>query len=252
MLLHTIAEPPTIVHGARVDSLPADLAVPHGQPGFACWQGDHAQLINFLDAARDRWVQDVTASLPVAATADMRPKLAIDYCAGRGTKARQLAALHSKSRIVAADIDVVRHAELQSSLIRYANVEVVPFETMRRFEGQCDLLLLDVPCSNTGVLSRRLEARYRYSQSMFERMTGIQRKIIDAAAPLLGRSATIIYSTCSIEACENAEQARWIAGRLNMTIRKEQLTLPGGKGPTYRDGGYFAVLSRDGAGGTGT
>ncbi len=246
LLRHTVRESPTMVRGPGVEALPPNLAEPHEQPGFAVWRAGHAELVEFLDAGRDRWVQDPTASLPAEATADLRPMLIADYCAGRGTKTRQLAVRHPGARIVAADMAPVRQAELQASLMRYGNVQVVPFDRFDRFAGQCDLLLLDVPCSNTGVLARRLEARYRYSRSMLDRMVGVQRRIVEESAALLADAATLVYATCSLEACENAEQARWIARRLGMTVRHEQLTRPGGRGRSWRDGGYFAVLRRGG------
>lgn len=244
MLLHGVGEAPTIVCGQGAADLPADLAEPHARTGFACWGGEHQAMVQWLEAGRDRWVQDPTSSLPAEATRGRTAQCIVDLCAGRGTKTRQLAMLHPKARVIATDIDTVRQAELGAAVMRYGNVEVVPFERIPHHAGRCDLLLLDVPCSNTGVLARRLEARHRYSQSMLQRMSALQRQIVDSAAPLLAAKCTVVYSTCSVEPGENADQSQWIAQRLGMTLETDCLTLPGGAGPTYHDGGYYAVLSR--------
>lgn len=74
----------------------------------------------------------------------------------------------------------------------------------RRFgAGTFDRILLDVPCSNTGVLRRRPDARWRFSEERLTARQRTQRALLDACAPLLKSGGTLVYSTCSLEPEEN-------------------------------------------------
>jgi 16S rRNA (cytosine967-C5)-methyltransferase len=117
-----------------------------------------------------------------------------------------------------------------------------------QFIGQADLLLLDVPCSNTGVLARRVEAKYRFSKANQQKLIDVQRQIIADAIALVSDRGVVVYSTCSIDPAENEQQARWVTKWHPFRIEQRQSRLPaGGPGdsPTrYADGGYFAILKR--------
>ena len=117
-------------------------------------------------------------------------------------------------------------------------------EAVEAMVGQADLLVLDVPCSNTGVLARRPEARYRYSRKTLGQLADLQRSIINRALPLVSRSGSVLYATCSIEEVENQPQAERIADKLGGSVVRAERTLPGGEGETYHDGGYWALIDR--------
>ncbi|MGA0174961.1 MAG: hypothetical protein ACO3NL_15145, partial [Phycisphaerales bacterium] len=108
--------------------------------------------------------------------------------------------------------------------------------------------LLDVPCSNTAVLPRRPEARYRFTKRRLEGLVETQREIALAAEPLLSPSAAVLYATCSLEPAENERQAAWIAQRFGMSIRTGAVRLPRGlpgePATRYSDGGFHALLER--------
>jgi len=242
MLLHGLREPPIIVHAPGGVDGPGEKIDPHEQPGFAVWRGEAAALGEWLSAAPQRWVQDPAAARAVAATAERTPRLIIDYCAGRGTKTRQLRALHPGARIIATDIDPRRFAALAEAFRDDDRVEVAPIDALAPFSGAADLLLLDVPCSNTGVLARRIEARYRYDADALESLVALQRRIIEAAAPLLAPHGALLYSTCSIEPEENERQADWAAEQLRKTVQHRETITPAGADRTHHDGGYFAII----------
>jgi 16S rRNA (cytosine967-C5)-methyltransferase len=105
-----------------------------------------------------------------------------------------------------------------------------------------DLVLLDVPCSNTGVLARRPEARYRYSKEAIASVVRLQREIITVGAKLLKPGGHLLYSTCSLDERENQAQSRWIADEFDATLVKGSLTLPAGRDTSYHDGSYSALL----------
>jgi 16S rRNA (cytosine967-C5)-methyltransferase len=118
--------------------------------------------------------------------------------------------------------------------------------------GTADLVLLDVPCSNTGVLPRRPEARYRFSADSLASVAGVQRQIIADSIPLLidtpGRRGAILYSTCSLEPEENAAQPVWARRWHRFEAAKGSFTepagAPGGPATGYRDGAYSVLMRR--------
>ena len=222
LALHSLQNPPTFVTGPT---------------GSTVWEGGFDGLAGYLAEHLDERVQDPTAARAVASTADLSPRRILDLCAGRGTKTRQLRTLHPDACVVAWDPDDDRRADL----IQVQGVEVREPGDGERF----DLILLDVPCSNTGVLARRPAARYRFGPASVASLVTLQREIMARAIAHLTPDGHILYSTCSIEATENGEQAAWLVEQLGpgAAVQHEALTLPGGTGPTYRDGGYHAVLA---------
>jgi 16S rRNA (cytosine967-C5)-methyltransferase len=68
-----------------------------------------------------------------------------------------------------------------------------------------DRILIDAPCTNTGVMRRRLDVRWRLGASDFARMQDRQLKIVRTLHPLLRFAGVLVYSTCSLEPEENQE-----------------------------------------------
>jgi 16S rRNA (cytosine967-C5)-methyltransferase len=107
-----------------------------------------------------------------------------------------------------------------------------------------DCVLLDVPCSNTGVLARRVEARYRISPATIGQLAGIQGELLRNAAAIIKPGGKICYSTCSIQKTENSELVEdFLKQNQNFTLESEQLTLPSAEGFDH-DGGYTAILAK--------
>lgn len=247
LLLHDAVNPPTVVYAPSVD--PAEItdhAEPHTSAGFFVWTGEHAAFESLLAGGADRWVQDPASAAPVNTAAeflsDRLPSLIVDACAGRGTKTRQLAHLFPAARVVATDIDEARLEVLRQTFAGHDRVQIVPPDQLVEYEGRADLLLLDVPCSNTGVLARRPEARYRYTENSLASLSAVQREIVEQNAPLLAEKGVVLYATCSIEPAENDEHAAWIADRLGRTVHSRRTILPVGSGRTYHDGSYHAII----------
>ena len=89
---------------------------------------------------------------------------------------------------------------------------------LKDLRDQVDLLVMDVPCSNTAVLARRCEARYRFNLKSLSQLVDQQKQIIADALPYLKASGRILYSTCSLDPAENEEQAQWIIKWHNFSI----------------------------------
>jgi 16S rRNA (cytosine967-C5)-methyltransferase len=218
----------------------------HDEPGHAVFTGTHDALVSVLDRLPSVRVQDPSAAAAVGATAPLQPRCIIDYCAGVGTKTRQLAALHHDAEIIATDVNERRFETLRATFANHPRVCVVEHSSIMSCAGRADLLVLDVPCSNTGVLARRFEAKYRFSATSLNDLTQVQRQIIADALPLLADDGRLLYSTCSLEAEENERQAEWIIKwhrlRTASASRRRPSGEPGGPPRHYQDGGYFALL----------
>ncbi len=109
-------------------------------------------------------------------------------------------------------------------------------------EGPFDLILLDVPCSNTGVLAKRVEVRFRCNPQAIEACAEIQMQLLKSAAGMLKPGGRICYSTCSIMRAENQDRvARFLARDRRFLLEQERLTLPTAHLPDS-DGAYVALL----------
>ncbi len=249
---HCVKTPPIIlaVEPAFDTTLSAPVQppqwLPHTLPGFIVWTGHHADMKAFLSAHPARRVQDPASATVIQTTADLKPKVILDACAGRGTKTRQLAALHPEAHVYGAETESARLESLRLSVKNISNIKPLWYGNLSKTVplNSVDLLVLDVPCSNSGVFARRIEARYRYSQKSIDQLIELQRKIIREQAPYLAPGAHILYSTCSIDPRENQEQARWLAEVMRAKLIKEHTLLPAGETTTYHDGGYHALLKR--------
>ena len=250
MGLHSSQNPPIVVaveEGFEGGGLDLDDWKILERAGFILWQGPGESLGEFLSGDPRRRVQDPAASLAVAAMADLSPRRVLDACAGRGTKSRQLATLHPDAQVIASDVDEPRRAVLREVSRAYANLRAVhPREVAREVErdGPFDLVLLDVPCSNTGVLARRPEARFRASHRNLTELATIQGDLIRHAADWLAPGGHVVYTTCSIEPEENEAARDVILKTIGGEVAKEHLELPGGTGATYHDGSYHVVVRR--------
>lgn len=239
--LHGVESPPVIVAVEEgFDREATEQFQPHHQPGYVLWRGDHGALQDFLKQNASRRVQDPASAKPIESTRNLKVSLALDFCAGLGTKTRQLAAMHPGARIGATDIDDARRSALKRSIGEFTNAQVVGPESQPR--QKLDLLVLDVPCSNTAVLARRPEARYRFDSRALSSLVTLQRQIIRQTAGWVGPGGVILYSTCSLEHEENQAQARWLAGLVKGEIVHEQQEWPAGRVVSYQDGGYHALV----------
>jgi len=249
LAVHGLVHPPIILTGA---DLPHALSAvnahctPHEEPGFVVFDGDRTQLVGLLDGHPSRRVQDPASAAAVAATADLVPNLIVELCAGKGTQTRQLAEVHPQALIIATDGNPRKRAVLREVFRGHDRVRIVDPDQLLEHAGRADLVVVDAPCSNTGVLARRVEARYRCTPDTLGTLVGLQRQILVEAIRLRATDGHILYCTCSVEPQENQEQVQWLRKWHRAEVRREDFLSPGGEpgGPPhgYRDGGYFAIL----------
>ncbi|MFB3894213.1 MAG: transcription antitermination factor NusB [Phycisphaerae bacterium] len=260
--MHANARAPQIL---RVNMLKADVAgsiaalaseglaaVPHAN-GMSIVLTEH-QNVAALRALRDGLVQpqDPTAT-SVGIACGVRPGMSVlDFCAAPGTKTTHLAELMANSgSITAVDVSQERLQRVTDNCSRLG-VSIVTTclaeEVAQRLKpGSFDVVLADVPCSNTGVLARRAEARWQFSEDSLAAIVKDQRFLAAAAASFVKPGGRLVYSTCSIEPEENSELAMGLVRKVRgLRLIEEKLTLPGGAEylPNWRDGGYHAVFTR--------
>ena len=143
----------------------------------------------------------------------------IDACAGAGGKTLHIAAMmENKGSILAMDVEAWKLKELQKRARRNGvhNVEVRPIEsskTIKRLHESADRLLLDVPCSGTGVIKRNPDTKWKLQPDHLERVQGMQEHIINSYSKMLKKGGLMVYATCSILPAENNEQVSKIFGK---------------------------------------
>lgn len=193
-------------------------------------------------------VQDISAARAVGALDPQPGRTILDLCAAPGTKTTQLGELtRDAARIVATDVDAKRLERVRENVMRLGlgSVIITPYERfLEGTSGSFDAVLVDAPCSNTGVLAKRVEARWRITPDSVAKLAKIQRSLLDQAATLLKPSACVCYSTCSVQKTENAEVVRaFLADHAQFKLTHEELTLPSAEGSDH-DGAYVALLAR--------
>jgi 16S rRNA (cytosine967-C5)-methyltransferase len=105
-------------------------------------------------------------------------------------------------------------------------------------DGPFDYTLVDVPCSNTGVLGRRPEVRWRLRPEELPHLVRLQRRLLELAEARLRDGGVLVYSTCSIEPEENQAVANSLPSDFHCEV--EESSVPG----ISTDGGYWSQLRK--------
>jgi len=193
------------------------------------------------------YVQDEGAML-VADALGVQPGMdVLDVCAAPGGKTAAIAEiLRNEGFLLSVDVNIGRLMKAKENLQRLACDAVLlcaDGRALNRTINACfDRILLDVPCSNTGVLRRRIDARYRLNQSALESLTELQDALLEGVAPLLKPKGVLLYSTCSLLKEENDERVEaFLKRHPEFSIEKRRLYKPRVGG---QDGFFYAKLRR--------
>ena len=195
------------------------------------------------------YVQDPATELAVELL-DPRPGMQLlDACAAPGGKTFACAArMQNKGNIIAIDRHLDRLERMAENIKRmpFSIIHMQRADATRSVElpqGPFDRILLDVPCSNSGVLQRRPDARWRITEERIATLADLQHRFLDATAPLLARQGVLVYSTCSLEPEENEKCVQaWIAHNPGYTLCDMRLSLPPESG---MDGAFAARIERN-------
>ena len=187
-------------------------------------------------------VQDPGTALAVELM-DVKPgDVVLDACAAPGGKTIQLAWRGAK--VTACEVNPKRRKRLEKNLERVGvAVEVEDALDSSRLQSIAfGKVLVDAPCSNTGVLRRRPDARWNWSVEKLEALVKLQAEILDQAARLVAPGGVLVYSTCSNESEENDEQVKaFVARHPDFTLDTTRESIPYESG---HDGAFAARLIR--------
>ncbi|MEX0684883.1 MAG: 16S rRNA (cytosine(967)-C(5))-methyltransferase RsmB [Balneolales bacterium] len=186
------------------------------------WLPDYFKVSSLNKIRSKNWfekgfvqVQDIAAGFAPAILDPQVNETVYDLCAAPGTKTIVLADLmKNQGSILAVDISAERISTIAENVTKYGanNVKIQRANVAEERFKLADAVLLDAPCSGTGVLSKRADMRWRRSPEQLEEFVKQQAELLDAAANMVTRGGRLVYSTCSIEPEENEDQ---IAAFLN-------------------------------------
>ena len=227
----------------------AGVAAHPGDAPEAVWIDSPAR-VNSLPGFSEGWfsVQDESAMHAARLLAPRPGERVLDLCAAPGGKSTHLAELmQNEGSIVAVDVREDKLERIRENCARLGvtivQTHLSDIEKPSLPPGEFDAILLDVPCSNTGVLGKRPEARWRLRARDMAELAALQRRLLAFAASRLAPRGRLVYSTCSIEPEENRQVIESVlAEQLDLQRETEQHHRPG----QPADGGYQALLCRSG------
>jgi 16S rRNA (cytosine967-C5)-methyltransferase len=201
--------------------------------------------LNSLASFRDGWfyVQDPSTLLAVTELNPQPGETVLDLCAAPGGKTTFIAQLmRNEGRITACDISEERLKSLRENCARLGVtcVETISNPQSAIRNPQSDRILVDAPCSNTGVMRRRVDLRWRISLLEISRLRQTQLDLLKLAATKLKPGGVLIYSTCSLEPEENSEVVKeFLREHAGFKLERERELLPFADNV---DGAYVARL----------
>ena len=189
------------------------------------------------------YVQDPSTLLAVALLDPQSGQAVLDLCAAPGGKTCHIAGrMNNNGQLRALDISESRLDLLRENCDRMRVTCASLGEADATATGEYDRVLVDVPCSNTGVMRRRLDLRWRFSPSEAKRLADEQFKLLDQAAERAKPDGQLVYSTCSIEPEENEQLvARFLEANPEWQLAAERSLHPV---EDHTDGAYAARLTR--------
>ena len=203
------------------------------------------------------YVQDCSAQLAAYLLNPKEGELILDACSAPGGKTTHLSELAPKSNIVALDNDGERLKRVQQNIDRFSikNITILQgnAQTQDWWDGKLfDKILLDAPCSATGVIRRHPDIKLLRKPKDITALVALQKDILANLWPMLKPGGILLYATCSILKSENEEQMSCFLESysdaqelkinldwgINTKVGKQQL-------PSHNfDGFYYAKLQR--------
>ncbi|MDP3851381.1 MAG: transcription antitermination factor NusB [Luteolibacter sp.] len=231
---------PLIEIPAEIPGIPVD-----GAPGFYQLEGS---LPGALLASGALYIQDPATRHSVDLLDPKPGERILDACAAPGGKAFLIAAAcGSSEHLACTDSNEKRLPRLRENLQRlHAGSATIAMHDWTKpappaWHGAFDGILLDVPCSNTGVIRRRVDVRWRLQAPDIAKIALTQRRILENALPCLRPGGRLVYSTCSIEPEENLQLVEaFLADHADCELESTREALP------FRDltDGAFAACLR--------
>ncbi|OGC77209.1 MAG: 16S rRNA (cytosine(967)-C(5))-methyltransferase [candidate division Zixibacteria bacterium RBG_16_50_21] len=219
-LCHYFNQKPAV--GVRINTLKSDAAEIEGyckEREITIRKGIYAGDFYYLQSAVELekvelieqgkvYLQDEASLLSVGLLYPKAGETVLDLCAAPGGKSTYLAQkMENHGKIIAVDKSVAKIAMMKKNCQRLgvSMVETVLGDATDFKAEKVDKVLVDAPCSGTGVLHRNADARWRKNPQDLKRLPELQLKILENAISLVRQGGVIVYSTCSIMPEENQE-----------------------------------------------
>ncbi len=185
--------------------------IPGWPRSFELDRGPPAEFLSRIDAV----VQDPAASAVVDYAGPALEGPVYDACAAPGTKAMVLASAHPEARpYLAGDRSPTRLERVREAAVRLRlRVQAAAMDARRPAIRRARTLLIDAPCTGTGALRRRPDARWRIDPQGLESLVAVQRDMLEACAEIVEPGGLLVYSTCSLEPEENELQVEEFLAR---------------------------------------
>lgn len=241
---------PYAPHGIRLDVRHPLTSLKAFRDGYFELQGEASQLaVELLSLDADQTV--------------------LDLCAGSGGKSLAAAAcMENRGRLILSDISSAKLCRARKRLKR-AGVTIAEFQTIDSRIGprslavnsSVDVVIIDAPCSGSGVWRRNPESKWRLSPDILKRHVDRQRDLLRFAATAVRPGGMIAYMTCSVLSVENRDRIDEFLGEsgaefrlrplsgewrrvTGQTLKRETIDLQLTPGTYGTDGFYVAVLER--------
>lgn len=231
--------------GVDINSQALKILNPVKEAGLSIAILDKASNLSAIAAMPEIYIQNATPVSLVGSLAERTPvpKMILDLCASPGGKLLAAHDLYPEAALFANDVTQGKMILLSQNLSKYgvrADLNCGPGEEYP--EGKLfDVVILDVPCSNSGVLNKRAEARWRLTQEDVAGQMDKQRRLLQHAARLLAPGGVIWYLTCSILKSENEDMVAEACKKWGLEMVFGKKILPNEDG---WDGGFGSILKK--------
>ncbi len=215
------------------------------------WYRVHGALPTAALQAGQVYIADPSTRHSVRLLAPKAGERVLDACAAPGGKsAAILGASAGRVSLLSTDAEQHRLPMLEENLRRAGGQDVRVAQhdwstpCPAAWRGAFDAVLLDVPCSNSGVLQRRVDARWRLQEGEIARLAALQAQILEQGAAAVKAGGRLVYSTCSIDREEDRDVVdAFLAAHPDFELIEDVLVLPH---RAEADGAYAALLVRKG------
>ncbi len=201
-------------------------------------------------AFHDGWFeqQDVTSQRVARVTGVTPGMRVVDACAGAGGKTLAMAAMmQNRGRLIALDVaalklEACRQRTRRAGATCVETRHITTTKVVKRLYDTADCVLIDAPCSGTGVLRRNPDILWHLTEQHVEELRDTQREILQRYSRMVRRGGKVVYATCSVLREEGPQQVEeFLLATPDFSLTESWQTLPGDHGG---DGFYVAILTR--------
>ncbi len=194
-------------------------------------------------------IQGVTQTMNTEILSPKKGEIILDLCSVPGTKSTGIAEIMGDvGKVLSVDKKDLYMVTLNAKRLGIKSISPVRADVKNFWVSRADRILLDVPCSGTGVMGKRGDLRWNLNVASLNRLVNLQRELLSCAARNLKRGGVLVYSTCSILPEENEKQVQcFLAENPDFIIEcagDDDPFIRNLPGCPFYDGGFGAMLIR--------